>query len=235
MPLPLSVDDFKMISAVCELRYEDAYLLFDRTGQICTEARSNFSDCEVTSAIPNQSILRAKEGTFTVELKSCRVTTTSPDRPLETFATNCKKFFDSVTSHLDVKAFTRIGLRVAFRKEYRTIEEAQSALDSLKLLNIPHVERFGAASEPRETIFRWEGTQIGAMLRLTTELGKIDLVLPPELEMEKTEYHKRFSGLLLDVDYYTVAPVERSQWDAASWIPRAIRIVKKESDAVFGN
>jgi hypothetical protein len=235
MPLRLSVDDFRMFSAVCELRYEDAFLLFDRSGRICNDAKERFTDCEIVSAVPNQTILRAKEGNFTVDLKACRFTTTSPDSTLERFAANCKGFFDSVTNNLDLKVFTRIGLRVVLRKEYGDLAEAKAALSSLKLLNIPQAERFGAASEPREMTFRWEGTQIGTMLRLAAETGKIDVVLPPELEMEKSEFHKSIMGLVLDVDYYTVAPVERSQWDAIAWIPRSVRTVKKESDAVLGN
>ena len=235
MPLRISVDDFKLISAVCELRYENAYLLFDRTGQICQEVKSHFTDCEVTSAAPNQTILKAKEGNLSVELKQCRVTSTSPDTSLETFAINCKNFFDSVSDNLMVKAFTRIGLRVVFRKDCSELEQAKTALNSLKLLNIPENERFGAASAPREMIFRWDGTQVGAMLRLVAETGKIDVIFPPELEMEKSEIHKSITGLLLDVDYYTVAPVERSQWDAAAWIPRSLRTIRKQSDAVLGN
>src|SRR5579864_750247 len=234
MLLQISVDDFKLISASCELRYEEACLLFDRTGQICHEAKSNFTNCEVVSALPNQTILKAKEGNLFVELKQCRVTTTSPDSPLQAYADVCKKFFDSVTDNLQLKVFGRVGLRVVFRKRYDELAEAKAALNSLKLLSIPKTERFGAASEPREMIFRWEGTEVGAMLRLSAELGKIDVVLPPELEMEQSEIHKSTTGLLLDVDYYTVAPVEKSQWDAAAWIPRSLRTIKKQSDDVLG-
>jgi hypothetical protein len=235
MPLRVSIDDFKLISAVCELRYEEASLLFDRTGQICHEAKSHFTDCEVVSAIPNQTILKTKEGNLVVELKQCRVASTRPDTSLEAFAANCKRFFDSVSNNLMVKAFTRVGLRVVFRKVYPDLEQAKAALNLLKLLNVPEEERFGAASTPREMIFRWEGTQVGAMLRLVAEAGKIDVVFPPELEMEKSEIHKSITGLLLDVDYYTIAPVERSQWDAAAWIPRSLRTIKKQSNAVIGN
>lgn len=234
-PLRLSVDDFKIISAVCELRYQEACLLYDRTGQVCTEAKARFTDCEIVSAAPNQTILKAKEANFVVELKQCRVTATSSDRALEDFAATCKAFFDSVTKNLEVKVFTRVGLRVVFRKEYNDMDEAKAALSSLKLLNIPVRERFGAAREPREVILRWDGTQIGTMLRVTADHGKIDVVLPPELELKESEIHKSIIGLLLDVDYYTVAPVERSQWDAAVWIPHSARIVRKETDDVLGN
>ena len=70
-------------------------------------------------------------------------------------------------------------------------------------------------------------------LRLKAEKGTIDLILPPELEVPNHEIHTETIGLLLDVDYYTVAPVERGQWDPTAWIPQAVRTVKREIDSVM--
>ncbi len=224
-----------MTSAVCEVRYESAYLIFDRTGQVCHDARTLFTDCTVLNATPNQTIFQAKEGAFALELAQSRFSTTRPDSSLEKFAEHAKKFFDSVTRNLEVKVFTRVGLRTIFRKDFGALDEAKVALTSLKLVGLKSAERYGVGSEPREILFRWESDQLGVMLRFSAESGKIDIVLPPELEPEKTEIHKSFNGLVLDVDYYTVAPVERTQWDAAAWIQRSIRTIKRDTDAILGN
>jgi hypothetical protein len=126
-------------------------------------------------------------------------------------------------------------LRGFFRKEYKSLDEAKAALASLKLVNVAPRERFGAASEPHEVGLRWQGSEIGATLRLTAESGTIDVHLPPELQPEKPDIHKSICGLLLDIDYYTVAPVERSQWDASAWITHSIKTMKKGADSLFGN
>jgi len=235
MPIPLSIADFKTVSAVCELRYENAYLIYDRTGQVCQEAKASYTKCNIMSAIPNQTIFQAEEGAFVMELSQCRFSTNKPDTSLEKFAGHCKSFFDSVTRNLEVKVFTRVGLRIVFRKEFKDLGDAKAALNSLKLVNLQAEERFGAAPTPHEIVFRWEGGQVGAMLRLVAESGKINVILPPELEAEKSEIHKSFNGLTLDVDYYTVAPVERSQLDATAWILRSARTVKKNLDTILGN
>ncbi len=235
MPVHLSVADFKATNAVCELRYENAYLIYDRTGLVCHEARAFYTNCNVVTASPNQTIFQAEEGAFALELSQCRFSTNKPDHSLEKFAGHCKTFFDSVTIHLDVRVFTRVGFRITFRKDYKDLDEAKATLNSLKLVNLRAEERFGAAPEPHEIFFRWEGNQVGAMLRLKAESGKIDIILPPELEAEKSEIHKSFNGLTLDVDYYTVAPVERSQLDASAWILRSARTIRKNVDAIFGN
>jgi hypothetical protein len=235
MPIPLSTADFKVTSATCELRYENAYLIYDRTGQVFHDIRGLYTNFQVVNATPNQTIFQSDEGAFALELSQSRFSTTKPDPSLEKFATNCKSFFDSVTVLLDIRVFTRVGLRVFFRKDFKEINEAKAALHSLRVVNLKAEERFGAASAPHEVSLRWEGSQVGAILRLTAQSGKIDLVLPPELEAEKTEIHKSFHGLIIDVDYYTVAPVERSQFDASAWILRSVRTIKKNIDTIFGN
>ena len=63
--------------------------------------------------------------------------------------------------------------------------------------------------------------------------GKVDFVLPPELEEPKLEIHKAVNGLIIDLDYYTVAPVERAQWDSAAWITTAARTIKVGVDGVL--
>lgn len=235
MPVRLSIDDFRVVNAVCELRYENAYLIYDRTGTICREAQTFFTNGTVSNAAPAQTIFQADEGSFVLEVSQCRFSTTKPDKSLERFAQHCKTFFNSATIHLDVRVFTRVGFRVIFRKDFGELDEAKAALGSLNLIRPPAGEPFGASADLQEVLLRWEGEQVGAVLRLKAESGKIDVVLPPELEAEKSEFHKSIKGLVLDVDYYTVAPVERSQLDAATWILRSLRTIRKNVDTIFGN
>ena len=231
----ITVSDFKPTLAVCEIRYENAYLIYDRTGLICADLRKLFTDLRVVSPSPNQTILQAEEGSFGLELNLCRFTTQKPDSQLEAFAEHGKRFFDSVLYNLDIKAFTRIGLRVMLRRDFKDLDSAQAALTSLNLVNIPPGERFQASAEPREVSIRWEGKQIGTNLRLKAGGATIDVILPPELEAKQPEIHKSIFGLELDLDYYTVAPVERSQWDASSWITHSLRTMKKGADSILGN
>lgn len=233
MPPSLTLSDFKLFQSVCEIRYENAYLIYDRTGQIFHQIRPKFTDLRVLSAVPNQSGFQSSEGNFALELNASRFTSTKPDSKLETFGQHCKIYFDAVISNLDIKVFTRVGLRLFFRKEYRTLGEAKDALTSLKLTNLGIIENFGLDEPPSECMYRWEGSQTGVLLRSKAESGKIDLVLPPELEAPNPEIHKEIIGLVLDADYYTVAPVDRGQWNAEEWIHSSSRHVKKGIDEIL--
>src|SRR5271165_73386 len=136
MPSPLTIDDFKPFSVTCELRYQNAYLLYDRTGQILEDLRTHFSDLEVSNASPAQTAFTAEEGSFTLELTACRVTTPSAEKGGERFAKHCKTFFEVVATQLEINVYKRIGLRYIARRDYKDEDEAKTAVAALALTSL---------------------------------------------------------------------------------------------------
>jgi uncharacterized protein (TIGR04255 family) len=233
MPSHLTIDDFKPFSITCELRYKNAYLIYDHTGRVIEDVRESFTDINVSTAGPQQTSWSTNEGTLTVELGACRLITTRPGKNSEAFAKYCKTFFDAVTHHLQIGAFTRIGLRYILRKEYKTVDEAKAALASMMLTNLKPTKRFNSSDSPTEILFRWEDSQIGAFVRLKAETVEIKTVVPPELLDVMPKFEKKMNGLTLDIDYYTVAPVDREQWNPQEWVPQKLRIIRNEVDGIL--
>jgi uncharacterized protein (TIGR04255 family) len=233
MPSSLTIDDFKPFSVTCELRYENAYLIYDRTGQVIEDVRESFTDINVSTTSPQQTSWTTNEGTLTLELGACRFISTRPDKNAEAFAKYCKAFFDAVTHHLQIGVFTRIGLRYILRKEYKTVDEAKSALASMTLANLKPTKRFNSSDSPTEVLLRWEDSQIGAFVRLKAETVEIKATVPPELLDIVPKFEKKMNGLTLDIDYYTVAPVDREQWNSQEWVAQKLRIIRKEVDGIM--
>jgi len=229
----LTIDDFKPFSVTCELRYKSAFLIYDRTGQVLEDMRKAFTNITVAAASPPQTTFAAEEGSFTLELGACRFTSSRLDKNAETFAKHCTVFFDAVTNQLQVNVFTRIGLRYIARKEFKTLDEAKAALASMTLANLKPTKRFNSSESPTEVMFRWEDAQIGAFVRLRAETVEITSVATPELQDHVPKIDKKLHGLTLDIDYYTVAPVEREQWSSLEWVQQKHRIVKKEADSIL--
>ena len=230
----LTIDDFKPFSVTCELRYKSAYLIYDRTGQVLEDLRNSFTDISVSTASPAQTAFVAEEGTFTLELGACRFTSSRfENKNAETFAKHCATFFNVVTSQLQVNVFTRIGLRYIARKEFKTLEESKAALASMALANLKPTKRFNSSESPTEILFRWEDAQIGAFIRLRAETVEIKFPSTPELQEHAPKVDKKLHGLTLDIDYYTVAPVEHEQWNSLEWLHQKLRIVRKEADGIL--
>ncbi len=232
MPNSLSIDDFKAFSITCELRYKNAYLIFDRTGHVLEDLRDSFTDIKISNAGPIQTTFTAGEGTLVLEIGACRFTS-PPDKNAEAFTTHCKAFFDAVIERLNVRVFTRVGLRYILRKEFKTLEESKAALASLALVNLRPTKRFNSSDSATEVLFRWEDESLGATVRLRAETADITIAIPPELKDQIPNVDRKIVGLTLDIDYYTVAPVEREQWDAREWIPGKLRLIRKEVDGIL--
>jgi uncharacterized protein (TIGR04255 family) len=229
----LTIDDFKLFSLTCELRYANAFLIYDHTGQVLDDLRDSFTDITVSASAPQQTSWVTEEGTFVLELAACRFSSARGGQNAEGFPKHCNAFFVAVTNHLHINVFTRIGLRYIARKEFKTLDESKAALASLSLLNLEPTQRFKSSESPTEVLFRWEDSQIGAFVRLRAETADIKVAVAPEVREYVPKVEKKIHGLTLDIDYYTVAPVEREQWNALEWLPQKLRIIKKEADGIL--
>jgi hypothetical protein len=233
MPNALHIDDFVPFSVTCEARYKNAYLIFDRTGHIWEDLREHFTNLEATNATPQQTAFTAEEGTLSVEVGVCRFTSAQLDSGGAAFAKQCKTFFETVVHHLHISVFTRIGLRYMARKEFKSEDGAKAALASLALANLKPTKRFNSSESPVEILFRWEDKEIGAFIRLKAETHLVKIAVPAELRTAVPPVDKQIIGLTLDVDYYTVAPVEVEQWQPEEWLRQKLRIVKKEAEGIL--
>jgi len=229
----LTIDDFKPFSVTCELRYKNAFLIYDRTGQVLQDIKNNFTNIAVTSGSPQQTAWVAEEGSFTLELGACRFTANRLDKNGESFAKHCEVFFDAVATQMEIGVFTRIGLRYIARRECKSLDEAKTAIASMSLANLKPTRRFNSSDSPTEILFRWEDKEIGAFVRLKAETAEIKLSAPPEMSEYVPKIDKEISFVTLDVDYYTVAPVEREQWNPLEWVPQKLRTIRKESDGIL--
>jgi hypothetical protein len=229
----LTIDDFTTYSVTCEIRYSSAYFIYDRTGQFVEDLRGSFTDINVSNSSPQQTAWVTDQGAITIELGACRFTSYQPNIKAEVFANYCKAFFEAGIHRLQIEKFTRIGLRHILRKEYKSLDEARAILASLSLSNLGPAKRFNSSSSPTETLFRWEDSQIGALFRLKAEQIEIKVALPLDLKYIVPKFDKKLNVLTLDVDYYTVAPVERDQWNCQEWVSQKLRTIRKEIDGIF--
>jgi hypothetical protein len=233
MPSLLTTDDFKPAALTCELRYKNAYLIYDRTGQVIEDVRGSFTDVDISASSPQQTSWVSEEGTLLLGLAMCNLTSNHPDKNGEAFAKQCKVFFDAVAHHLQIGMFTRIGLRYVLRKDYKTLDESKAALASTMLVNLKPTKRFNSSDSPIEVLFRWEDSAIGALVRLKAETIQIKATVPSEWQDLVPKLDRAIHVLTVDTDYYTVAPVDREQWNCLEWVPHTVRIIRREIDGIL--
>jgi len=230
--MTLSFADFVLRRIVCEARYSEAFPMWDRSGEVTSELRASFTNFKLKDANPASITLESSEGTMGVELTRSHISTELPKKDLVKFADSCDRLFGIVISQFEVKVLTRIGLRFVYIKKFDTFEDASAAIERVSIVPKFAGAMFGATEVPREAIFRWQSKDVGTAFKLAAETINFDAKLPPELGTEE-EIHKVHHQLVLDVDTYTVKPVERGQFDAKSWIAHARHVVKRDCERIL--
>jgi hypothetical protein len=119
------------------------------------------------------------------------------------------------------------------KKEFKTEDESKVALASTMLVNLQPTQRFNSSQSPTELMFRWEDAQIGALVRLKAEKSDVKFAVPIEYRNLVPKIEKQSVAVIADIDYYTVAPVEREQWNAVEWLPQKLRIIRKEVHGIL--
>jgi len=223
----LSHSDLSLAHSVCEIRYDMAFLIYDRTGAVCHENKEHFPDLKILQASPSVTTFLAEPFYFAVEQTMSRAVCSKPRHDPKHFGESISPFFEIVLRQLEVPVLNRVGLRQLYFQTFAEPEEAASVVKTLKLQHGSADNNFGVANSTKEIILRWESTEHGAMLHLVTAPGSSAMPTVDIFQIEEGFGKTYRSALLIDVDFYTMAPVLRSQWNAAEWTAQSSHAIKK--------
>jgi hypothetical protein len=232
----LSFDDLSLFSAAFEVRFDDAYPLWDRAGLLWNKASRVFPGLERRHVDPSRVVFNTTEKPereLTVELNRLGFVEFDPDRQLRHFADGVDEFAGIATELLEIEQYQRTGLRLMFRKQFSDATQAATSLSSTQFYNkLSSFEKlFGVAGpiiQP-ELVFRREDGKNGFALRLKVDTQKLDIgpVLGwPDLPLPiaKTRH-----WLVVDVDCYIQAPVLADALVFGEWIRQTAHIIRRDS------
>jgi hypothetical protein len=183
-----------------------------------------------------KTVFQLGKNTLKVEVELASLTMVHPDRPLEEFSAMTKEFFAMTTQYLQIALYKRVGLRIIYFKEFKDKKEAAAAFFALGLIKVPDGKKFEIDDQPLDPqyILRWESDKKGTLIQCRVETRKTEFDPPPALESLIKPVHEEKSGIVFDVDYYTVSPVEPGQIDMSEWIKHALHVISRDSKYIFG-
>ena len=235
----LKFDDLSLSKAAFEVRYDNAFLLWDRSGSIWTQIILKQPELRVARAEPSKVVFASRgerELQLTLELGRLGVIAINPDKKLSAFTELVTRFTEITTQTLQVQAYTRVGLRVSFFKEYVDREAAAEALLGTRMIQVPAGQHFGLSTpilEPEVSIRKEDGKN-GFSLRLKAEAVKFEFEpnfgLSEFAKPQSLEKHR----VHLDVDCYLQAPVAPSKFYVSDWVDQTLHVIKRDGRKVFG-
>ncbi len=232
----LDFSTFKLIRATMEIRFDDAYILWDRAGKVWSKMSLSLPNLKMNVVEPNAiSSIADDRYELSVKLGAAHLTDLKPSSSLKEFMANSELFLGIVANSLEIRDFTRLGFRLTYSRKFQSKREAADALISTKMLNVPSGKHFnieGKVFMP-EYALRWEGESTGVRVKLTAQDKKIDLNVGPGVE-EISSVHIETSEVLYDIDYYTLKTTKRGQLKFEEWISQAYRLVKRDRNVFMG-
>jgi len=209
--------------------------MWDKSGQLWKSIQEKWQDLVPVYVEPRKTDFQVGNNRLQVELEQARVISVDPERSLEHFARDARDFIKLTTDHLHISVYKRVGFRLVYFKEFKSRADAAAAVFSLKLLRLPDGKRFEVEEPPVDPMYslRWESEKKGVFVNVRAEVRKFDVEPSPEAARLMSAVHSETSGVVFDVDYYTVAPVETGQMDVAEWIKHAVHVIARDSKYVF--
>ena len=232
----LDLSSFKLNQATMEIRFNNAYTLWDRAGQIWSKASSKWSNLKMGKAEPMVTkFLVDDRYELSIKLDVAHLIDLTPSSNLKEFMANAELFVTLVADTLDITEFTRLGFRLIYCKRFPNKTEAADSLISTKMISVLSGKHFnieGKVLMPNYSL-RWEGVSMGVRVALLARDKKIDLNVNPGME-EITPVHVERSELIYDIDYYTLKNTKKGQLNVKEWISQAYHLVKRDSNVFMG-
>jgi hypothetical protein len=235
--MAFDISDFKLQRLVVEIRYEPAFLLWDKAGSIGVELRNRFPATKVRIVQPNQQQFSLdKKFAAGVQFDRTFLQGVYPAHNLEDIRTTSEAFFPIVIGALKISDLSRIGLLGVYEKRFESRELASEFVlkcqPSLrrggKFFNVD-----GAKILDPEFFLRWEGDTMGCSIKLHSLEQRIEVEVPAELDDIQPIDTKR-NVALLEIDYYAHSSTPISKFNAPAIIENWVRIIRRDLGGFVG-
>ncbi len=226
----LDLGQFKLQRAILEIRFDAAYLLWDRAGAISGSLQKLFPNLKVPSANPAQQRFKLNDNTqLSVELDKANIVSFFPPTNLDVFREAAGKVMPIIIDVLDRKTLTRIGFRVFYEKKFATKSEAAQyvvqCMPSLQRTG-KHFNIEGEVRDPSFTL-RWEGETTGCLVALQAVHAKLEVDVPSDWG-EITPINEEKSYAQLDADMYAHSSTPTAKFNAPALIENWYKIVRRD-------
>ena len=227
--MSLDLSQFKLRSLSLEVRYDNAFPIWDSCGALWSEIKAKLPSTRMVSVQPNEQTFALDEGLDAKTQLDKSLLTGWWLEDTERFRSVADVLFGATISTLNIKEFTRIGLRVVHERTFTTRELAADFVAehhpdvkrSGKLLNIE-----GRLLDPSISL-RWEGDTLGCSARLYSVEQRMESRMPREFP-EVAHVDKKRNSVFIDVDYYAHAITPVSKFKASAIVENWFKIIRRD-------
>lgn len=215
-----------------EVRYANAYLMWDRAGAIMQALLKEVPNLEMVEANPARITLSAKPNVdIVIELGKAFAVVHRPKRTGDDLITYATVITKAVLDVFEIASFSRVGTRLVYVREFPTLEQAAARLMSFKMLDVPKERIFNqkGALQQADYRYRWEGEATGVLVRFATETQKIEFNAGPQISDKVQSVSQSNHRLMVDIDYFSTTAVLKEQLKIDDWIRNTVHMANRDT------
>jgi hypothetical protein len=219
--VPAEFSSFQKRQLIFEARYDDAYLLWDRTGVLWTSLQQFFKTLKRGEVRPDRQTFHA-DGRFNIQITLNRVSFTdfAPDASWEKSFQVVESCFLEAVAILGVRVLNRVGTRFQYAVETKSIEDARKRATEYGWAIFPG-KLFQIDPTSVAPAFKIEADdgEIGYIAQMYAQERKVEMDPPPDALAAGLEAVKKsVSELLIDLDFMTKKPMPIESFNIKAWL-----------------
>ena len=224
----MELSDFKIRQVILEVRYDEAFALWDCAGRVHQELTRLWPGTTLQKAAPNEQVLRSERVEILTGIKTSRVALLSPTSILAAIDPMAETVNLWVTS-LNITKFNRVGTRVIFARSFSSEDAANKAVVDLGLIRYPTAPIFNHRGKPyeNEVRIRWQDSASQTQVMIKSEHQEIEMTVPTEGGEETQK--RQLDFMLLDIDRATKGSIPLSKFRARDWLEGVQHIISRDS------
>lgn len=235
MASTLTLDGFKLFQATFEIRYDEAFLLWDRAGVIWSTVSREWPHIKCNKAEPNNTTFTVDNCQLSATLDKAHIIDLKPTSSLSEFINKTSKFVSILNDQLSIKQFKRIGFRLIYVRKYPDEEAVAKALIEIQNLKTPNGKCFNINNKVLKPTISYHLEDDTSSVRIALEARETKVNVEPDPRVEElTPIHIVKNELIYDIDYSTIGVVSIGQLNVKEWINQIYHLIKRDSNHILG-
>ena len=229
------LDDFALESMFFECRYANAYRLWDAAGSIGLALSERYPEIGLSQAEPGAIQFKlTTRMTADIRLDRSHIGDHDPTADPEKSAEEIRWMVETITGLLGIRQLTRLGMRSVYVKRFDSKKATGEYMS--KVISVAPVEDKYFNVHPLQIwpniSFNVEDEDMGYWFRYGAETQVVTVDAGPSVK-EVEPYTKDVHKAKIDVDVYTVKPVDLDSLRVVDWIGLVRRLVRRDAGKIL--
>lgn len=229
------LDSFKLHSLVLQFTYPDAYIVWDRAGDIARHMQDVWPGLALEDSKPNEQNLRSDVVTVSTGVRMSTITNVAGKGLDQLTIDRMVATVDIWRQQLELSTFNRVSCRAKYVRDFSDKAAAIAEVLSWNLFRIPNDRVFNhhqtESNTSVEGTWKFEDKASFTFLRVGAEEITIEIKAHPDFP--ETQMKKTAARAYIDFDRGSLGEIDAKSFWLAEWLKGYLHVLHRDLPKVI--